>query len=202
MSDVAQVWKEVMPEVRNGVTGVGVWQALNLCEPVALDEGQLVLGIPLGMSELGGHLRMHSTKMLIERLMGAKVGQQLTLRVVDGTDLASWEMQKRRDAEARRLQDQALERARAESQARTSWDKVYEQLTRMNAGTTNKSLPQNRAIFLREAIEIVVDALREAPIRNDLDERNYARCLERVAQYADCPSVIVAQMVYDRITAG
>jgi len=202
MADFAEVWKQVMPEVRDGVTGRGVWQALNLSVPVALDEGQFVLGIPLGMGELGGHLKMHATKLLIERLMGQKLGEQVSLRVIDGTDVASWETQKRRDAEAKRLQEQALERARVEATARTSWDKVYEQISRLNGATQNKSLPQNRANFMRESIEIVVEALRDAPINSDLDERNYARCIERIAQYADCPSVLVAQMIYDRITAG
>jgi vacuolar-type H+-ATPase subunit H len=82
--------------------------------------------------------------------------------------------------------------------ARTSWDQVYEQLSRRWSAVGNKSLPQNRARFFEEAIEIVAEARKEMQSSDDMSERNFARCLERVAQYVEMPSTLVATLVLQR----
>lgn len=198
MSDLATIWQTALPEVRNGVTGVGVWTALNAASPVALEDDQFVLGLPPGSGDLSGHLKMHATKMLIERLVGAQLGRTIECRVIDGTTEQDWEMTKRKDLEARKLQEQALTRARAELEAKTTWDSVFEGLARRNAQVENKSLPQNRARFYNDAIDLLVSALRENPVVSDIDERNFARVIERLAQYAEVPSVLVAQAVLEK----
>ncbi len=197
--DAATIWSQVLPEVRNGVTGVGVWAALNACRPVTLEDGVLVLGLEHGDSELSGHLRVPSTKRLLDDLTTKAYGQPLKVRLIDGTTDADWETAKRRDAEARRLQEQALAKARAEISARSNWDTVYEQVGRLFAGIPNKSLPQNRARFLEQSIHILAEAKQNQPSADDLAERNFARCLERVAQYAEIPSTVLAALVLKEI---
>lgn len=198
MADLAEIWKEALPEVRNAVTGVGVWSALNTCTPLAVDEGVLVMGLPHQDSELAGHLRMPLTKRLIEAAFGQRLGSQVTLRVIDGDTATDFEAVKRRDAEARRLQEQSMTKMRAEMSARSNWDSVYEQLSRRFAAVTTKSLPQNRGRFLEEAIEIVAQARRDQDEYDEPGERSFARCIERVSQYADVPSALVAVEVLKR----
>lgn len=198
MADVTAIWAEILPEVKNGVTGVGVWQALNQAKPVALDEGSFILGVPNEVGDLAGHLRLQQTKSLIERMMTQRMGQNITLRVIDGVTQDDYEIVKRRDAEARRLQEQAIMRQRAELQSRTSWDSVYDQLSRKFASIPNKSLPQNKARFYEEAIALMLESLEKMPIVDDLGERNYARCIERIATYAEMPSTLVAMHVMER----
>jgi hypothetical protein len=113
--------------------------------------------------------------------------------------MAEWETTKRRDEEARRLQDQAVARARAQSSAWTNWEGVYEQLGRLFASTPNKSLPQNRAKFYREALKVMLDAKRNQPGGDELSERNFARCIERVSQYSEIPSAVVAMHVLEQL---
>lgn len=199
MSDMATAWSEALPEVRRGVTGVGVWAALNSSRPVVLEDDIFVLGVPNESSELSGHLKMVATKMLIEREMTGRMGRPIQLRVIEGISIEDWERVKRKEVEAKRLQEAALNRARAEIEARSSWELVYEQLTRAYSAIPNRSMPQARAKFYREAIDIVANATKTNPINDDLSERNYARCLERIAQYSEVPSVLVALAVLDRI---
>jgi len=199
MTDMASAWSEALPEVRRGVTGVGVWAALNSSRPVVLEGDIFVLGVPNESSELSGHLRMVGTKMLIEREMTSRLGRPIQLRVIEGIQADDWERVKRKEIEARRLQEAALNRARAEIEARSSWEIIYEQLTRAYSAVPNRSMPQARAKFYREAIEIVAAATKTNPVNDDLSERNYARCLERIAQYSEVPSVLVALAVIDRI---
>lgn len=198
-SQAETIWSQVLPEVRNGVTGVGVWAALNACRAVALEEGVLVLGLDHSDSELSGHLRVPSTRRLLDELTAKAYGKPLKVRIIDGTTDADWETAKRRDAEARRLQEQALAKARAEISARSNWDSVYEQIGRLFAGIPNKSLPQNRARFLEQSIHVLAEAKQNQPSADELAERNFARCLERVAQYAEVPSALLASMVLKEV---
>jgi len=199
MPELADVWTKVLPEVRNAVTGVGVWTALNTAKAVVLDDGILVMGLPQGQNELGGHLRRPDVTTIIERHMSSALGKEVRLRVIDGILVEDWEITKKRDVERQRLAEQALNRTRAEIQARSSWETIYEQLNRKFAGIGNKSLPQNRARFFMEATEIVIEHRKQNPIDDDLGERNYARCIERIAQYTELPSVYVALMVMDKV---
>lgn len=197
--DLDALWAEVLPEIRTGVTGVGVWTALNTCKPITIEEGTLVLGVPHESSELAGHLKMAATRSMIEKTIANRLGELVTLRVVDGITPADWETVKRRDAEAKKMREAALQRAKAETSARSNWDTIYEQLNRRYASIANKSLPQNRAQFYIEALAIVAEARKAIQENDDMSERNFARCLERIAQYTELPSALVAMHVLERV---
>lgn len=198
MPEVTEVWSGLLPEIRSSVTGVGVWTALNTARPVAFEDGMFVIGLPHGDGELAGHLRVMTTKRLIESLISKKVGSNVTLRVIDGVDTVDWEAQQRKDLQAKKLQEQQMAKMRAEMDARTSWESIYEQLSRRYAAIQNKSLPQNRARFYSEAVELVAEARKNHDSFDELGERNFARCLERVSQYTEIPSTIVASDVLQR----
>ena len=198
MADAAKVWEEALPRIKNGVTGVGVWAALNAAKPIALEDGAIVLGLPPQDSELAGHLKVATTKRLIESVVSAVFGQSVAAKVIDGVSEEDYATYKRREAERARLQQQALEKMRTELTSRTSWDQVYEQLGRRFAAVSNKSLPQNRARFLEEAVELVAETRKGQSTYDEAGERSFARCLERLAQYAELPSTWIARIVLER----
>jgi hypothetical protein len=195
MADFAQTWAQALPTMRQAVTGVGVWAALNAVKPLAVENGFLVLGLDAEAFELAGHLRIPSTKKLIESEMGRRLGETVHLRVIEGTTLEHWERNKKRDDEQRRMQDVALQKQRAELSARTNWESVFESLSRRYAAVPNKSIPMNRARFFEEAISILAEARMNQVSHDDLAERNFARCIERVAQYSEVASTLVAHYV-------
>ena len=198
MAQPADIWKQALPTIMKGVSGRGVWAALNAVQPIALEEDQLVVGIPHGDGELAGHLRLPQTKRIIEIAVSQVVGKTFMVRLIDGITQADYDLAKRRDVERRRLQEAEMVKMRAEIAAKSSWETVYEQLGRRYAAITNKSLPQNRARFFEEALELVAEARRQQTTFDDLGERNFARCLERLAQYSEVPSTIVGVQVLQR----
>lgn len=202
MVDAAAVWSDSVDDIRRAVTGVGVWTALKVAVPIAYEDKVFVLGLPQADSELAGHLRVPHTKRQIETTLSAQLNQPVELRVIHGTRTEDWDLEKRRDFEKRKLQEQALDKARKEATAAKSWEGIYEQLSRAYAATPNRSLPQNRAKFFLEAVNVVAEALVETPITDDMAERNYARCLERIATYSDLPSTFVAVKVLERTFGG
>ncbi len=195
MADVTAIWAEVMPNVKNTVTGVGLWTALNQSKAIAMEDKTFVLGLPHESGDLAGHLRMQATKLLIEKALGEKLQKEIDLRIIEGTSTQDWEIAKRKDEESRRMQMAAMQRVQAEIQARSSWESVFEDLSRHWASLTNKSLPQNRGEFLEKSLAVLADGLSRNPINDDLAERNFARCIERVSQYTEVPSAVVAYLL-------
>lgn len=198
MTDVLDTWKAALPQVQNAVTGRGVWAALNAAKPIAFEDDVFVVGLPHEDNELAGHLRIPATKRLMEMSLSQQLGKPISVRIIDGTTSEDFDIVKRRDGERRRLEDAELVKMRAELASKSNWDSVYEQLSRRFAAVTNKSLPQNRARFFEEAVEIVAEARRNQVNYDDMGERNFARCLERLAQYSEVSSVLVAQAVLKR----
>lgn len=198
MPETAEIWKQALPVIQNQITGRGVWAALNAAVPVAYEDGTFVIGLPNEVSELAGHLRIPATKRLIETIVSRNLNSQTRVALIDGTTQADYEVYKRREAERRRLQELEMNKMRAELQARTSWDGVYEQLSRRWSAVSNKSLPQAKARFFEEAVELVATARKEQTNYDDLGERNFARCIERLAQYGEVPSTLVAVQVLQR----
>jgi len=198
MQDAAEIWKQALPSIMQGVTGRGVWAALNAVKPIAFEEDLLVVGIPHSDSELAGHLRLPATKRMMEIVVSKILGKPTQVRLIDGIRESDYELAKRRDAERRRLQEAEMTKMRAELAAKSSWETVYEQLSRRYAAVTNKSLPQNRARFYEEAVALIADTRRDQENFDDLGERNFARCLERLAQYSEVPGTLVAADVLRR----
>jgi len=196
--DAATLWQQTLPTVIQGVTGRGVWAALNAARPIALDNGTLVIGLPYEDTELAGHLKMAATQRIIEVTATQVAGTPIRARVIEGTTLEDLERVKRRDEERVRLQESQMAKMRAELQAKSSWETIYDQLARRYAAIQNKSLPQNKARFLDEGIEIVAEARKAMGSYDDLAERNFARCIERLAQYTDVNSTLVAVEILKR----
>ena len=199
MSTLNDIWKAALPEMRNAVTGVGVWQALNACHAMAHEGETLVLGLPHKDMGLSGHLTSALTKRVIEKEMTARLGSSVTIRIIDGTTLADWERVLRKDEEAGKLREVQRQKILAEKSAKSNWDIVYEQLSRKFAAVANKGLPQNKAKFCEEGIALVAENRQTIVERDDLAERNFARCIERLAQYSDLPTTLIAHMVMERV---
>lgn len=198
MPNVVELWNEALPDIRDGVTGVGVWTALNACKPIVLDEGTLVLGLGPEDAELIGHLRMPRTRQVIETRVGIELRAKVALRVISGVDLEDWENEKRGDIERAKLKESAHKRVTAEAAARKTWDGLYDQLGKRFMEMSNRTLPQTRARYFLDAVEILAEALIETPVADEMEERSFARCIERVSQYSDLPSTLVAMKVLEK----
>lgn len=198
MPNIAEVWQGALPEIRDRVTGVGLWTALNACHVIVHEDSVLVIGLPHSENELAGHLRLPAARKAIEEVMTKALSESISVRVIEGETEEDWQTTKEKDAVRRRLQEKALERARAEVAGKSSWEGLYEKLSRRFAETPQRSLPQNRAKFFLDAVDIVADALIETPIADDMAERNFARCIERIAQYSEIPSALVATKVLEK----
>lgn len=195
--DFYDAWNGALEDIKQQVTGVGIWTALNVAIPVTFEDGTLVLGFRPQDFELMGHLKSPGTRRIMEDEVGKRLGEKVTVVLLDGITVNDWEAHKRRQAEAERIKREDFERSKQKTAIERSWDDVYEEITQQYNAITNKALPQQRARLLNACIDTVVKAIREKGL-DEAGERNLSRCAERVAQYCDIPGVLVAKFILDK----
>lgn len=195
MSDLQTAWDSVLPEMRKLVTGRNIWVALNSSRPIVLEDGVLIVGVPIGDAKLGSYLRQPQTQRAIMDQMSEALGKRVEVRIIDGDQMEDWEMVKQSDVEKRRLQDAAHQRAKTEQKVRSSWESVFEGLARIYASYENRSLPQIRAEILVQCVDLVASAIDKGAPTDDQGARNFARCIERVATYTEVPSALIAMLI-------
>ena len=96
MAEPADIWRNALPIIMKGVSGRGVWAALNAVRPIALEEGELVVGLPHADGELAGHLKLQQTKRIMEIAVSQVLGKPMIVRLIDGTGEQDYELAKRR----------------------------------------------------------------------------------------------------------
>jgi hypothetical protein len=154
MVDVAAVWNDALPKIREAVSGVGVWAALNAATPITFENGEFVIGLPPEESQLAGHLRVANTRRTLDVMISRALETQATVRIINGSSAREWEMEKRRDEERRRLQEAALTRERARIKSTSSWEELYVQLGRSFSQMQNRRLKikDSKIVALSEVI--------------------------------------------------
>jgi hypothetical protein len=111
-----------------------------------------------------------------------------------------WRAVQRRDEEAAALQKAAQDRRRREASAEHGWDGIGERLTRRYSELPLRQLPQMQAAYLEEAVTALAEAVGRLLGENasELDQRSYARVLDKVADRAQVPASLVAWLVRQR----
>jgi hypothetical protein len=196
--DLYDAWNASLEEVKQKVTGVGVWTALNVAIPITVDDGVFVLGFRPQDRDLMGHLKRPGTQRVIEDEILRHLGEKVKVYLLDGITINDWNTHKRLQAEAKKVKERDSKKAVTENLAARKWDDFYDQLSRDYTNMPTKSMPQARARFLDQAVGALAAQL-EGTEMDEAAERNFARCLERVGQYAECPPSIVATMVLQRL---
>jgi hypothetical protein len=196
--DFYDAWNASLEDIKKQVTGTGVWNALNVAIPITLEEdGTFVLGVVEKEVESRGHLTQANTRRVMEQELGKKLGRRVEVAVIDGITINHWESLKRRREEFLRLEREAAEKAREKAGKTSAWDTIYEQMGREFGELQGKAMPQVRARFMLWCVDLVAAHLHGSQHSDD-DERNFSRCVDRIAAYADANHTYIAAMILER----
>ena len=196
--DFYDAWNASLEDIKKQVTGVGVWTALNVAIPIALEEdGTFVLGVAEKEAESRGHLTLANTRRVMEQELEKRIGKPVEVVVIDGITINHWESLKRRREEFLRQEAEAARRAKEKAGKVTAWDTIYEQMGREFGALENKAMPQVRARFMLWCVDLVAAHLHGSEHTDD-DERNFSRCVDRIASYADANQTYIAAMILER----
>jgi hypothetical protein len=196
-SDVAGVWRATLEKVKLRLVLPGVWRAMEAARPLLIDGDSFVIGYPASQSNEGGLLQDSKTNNIIERALEEEAGRTLRLRIIEGDTLDDWQAYRRREEEAQALQKAAQDRRRREASVEQGWDGITERLTRRYAEMPLRQLPQMQALYMEESVGVLAEAARRLLGENatEVDQRSFARVVERVADRAQVPAAVVAYLV-------
>ncbi len=195
--DIIDAWNAGLEDIKKRVTGVGVWTALNVAIPITVEDGQLVIGFRTQDQDLIGHLKMAGTQRIIEEEMSRRLKDKVKVFLLNGVTINDWEAYKRIKEEAQKTRSKEVERTRRDNEEARQWDGVYDNLSRIYSSINNKNLPQQRARFMAQAIDLVARQVSSREL-DEFGERNLARCLERISQYSEVPAPWIALRILEK----
>ncbi|MCW5933293.1 MAG: hypothetical protein KIT45_03215 [Fimbriimonadia bacterium] len=193
--DIYQSWNRIREQIKDRVTGRNVWQALDVLNPIAEVDGTTVLGIPHSYSEYISYVSNVTTKRLIEQVIEEHLGEKRSILIIEGATQQDWEAYQRKQEEARRISEGLSAKESVARKSADSWEGLYEWLGRRYADTPNRSLAQNRAQYLQDAVEATRKLLEQTPIENEQDERQFNRVIERITTNTDVAPAMVGWLI-------
>jgi hypothetical protein len=202
-TDLNALWTQVTDEVKARIVMPSLWRAMEAGKPLAIEEGELVLGFGAGMGQ-GGLLMDQRHRNVIEQILEEKTHQRLRLHLIDGDTLEDWELIKQQRIEAERLTQQSRQQYRQEAAAGDTWDAVGEHLIRRFSETPHRSLASVQGRYLDEAVNTLAESYGRLMFGEpgEMEERAFSRVLTRVAERVAVPEALIAQMVYSKTKKG
>ncbi|MCS6949908.1 MAG: hypothetical protein RMM06_01550 [Armatimonadota bacterium] len=192
----SEIWAQGVDRMKDKIVLPSMWEALDHAVPITIENGEFVVGLPPQRFSLSGHLRNPGYRRTIEIILSELAGEELQLRIIEGTTLADWERTKQREAIAAASREQQYVQRRKQEELEQSWDALYERIVRAYSEQPYRQLPQGKAAYLHRALQMVQEAMQELYPQNgeadDLTERNLARVIDRIANNVGVPPAMVA----------
>lgn len=203
------VWAQAVDRVKQSVIAPSLWRALEKTIPVVWEGSNFVIGYGGTDGSLAGQLNTRDYRLAIERAIRDLTGGVAdTVRVIEGTELSDWEYVKTRDAAAAASRTQTAERQQRQTASFGTWDEVYDQVSRLWAGSEFRALPTGRARYIDAALTLVQKAMdsglypADGTPSNELTERGLSRVLERIANQSSSDPAVLAYFLFQRRKAA
>lgn len=194
------IWARGVDRMKDKIVLPSMWEALDHAVPITIENGEFVVGLPSQRFSLSGHLRNPGYRRTIEVILSELAGEELQLRIIEGTTLADWERTKHREAIAAASREQEYVQRRKQEEVEQSWDVLYERVVRAYSEQPYRQLPQGKAQYLQKSLQMVLETMRELYPQNgeadDLTERNLARVIDRIANNIGAPPALVAYELF------
>ena len=189
------LWANCVDRLKDRINNRSFWEALEATHAITIENDNLIIGIDAENFNHSSHILQVSTLNTVHNTIEEVFNKPLKLKLVEGATLADWEAYKAREARLAASKQVATEKVvSAPSTASDSWEGVYEQLSRLFAQASHRSLPQGKARYANEALYLLVEAMDtiypEPP--DESAERNLARAIDRIAASADIPASVIA----------
>jgi hypothetical protein len=194
--DPSALWNQVIEIAKKRIIQTSLWQALEASKPITIEDGKLIVGLPSAMIHFSSYITSSENRHRLNTIIYELTGQNIQIRVIEGTEQADWELVKKREAIAQAAQDARQAQIDREARLEASWESLSETIYEMYSRMPLKQLPQNRAKYLRQVIPLIskeMDRLMVGPdAENEKNQRALARVLEKAATLADVPGTVVA----------
>lgn len=194
--ELKSLWEKVVDRVQHVVIHPTFWRALEQAIPIIADEGLFVVGFSSVNLYMAGHLQVSEHKNAIEKALRDFTGDIYTVRIVEAENLQDWQVVKHNEERRRLLKESESENQRVETAAQKAWEKLLEQSGRKYAALPNRGLPQFRARYVIDMLNMMSNAIDELMVVDgdkvdEYGERFLGRVIERVSQLSEIPACTI-----------
>lgn len=187
------LWQSCVDQLKNRVNNLPFWEALELCVPIAIEDGVLVVGLDSAHLNKLAYLQQPANFATINEVISATFNAPLTAKFIEGTTVGDWEIARARDARVAAMKASGAKQAVQKDNAVSGWEDLYEVVARLYAQCVNRALPQGKARYASDALYAVLDAMDTLYAKPDeIAERGLARVLERIANASEIPASVLA----------
>lgn len=191
-----EFWRRAMSAVKGRIIQPSMWRALEQLAPLVVEDDTLVLGLSSGLQYHASQLTSADRRNAIENVLSEMMGRRMAFRIIEGDTLEDWEQAKLRDAVLRTTEASKRATRDRDRQLEDSWESVSDEVHRVYSRIPLKQMPQSRAAFLEAALPIIATAQRRLLTGEnasmEVNQRAYARLIEKVASLSDLPPTWVA----------
>ena len=197
------LWGRAVEEIKRSVNSVTAYRALEKTVPIAWEDHNFAIGFAGSDGQMGAQLNTNEYRLIIERILQNLTGDTaLRFRIIDGTGYDDWEALQKTEAIAQASRQQVAEKRSVEAKTFTSWDEVYDQVSRLWSTSEYRALSTGRARYFDAAFAVVLKAMATIyPPGVKVDEpteRGLARIVERIASMSSTDPTLVAYLLFDR----
>ncbi|MES2462733.1 MAG: hypothetical protein V4671_19300 [Armatimonadota bacterium] len=201
---IAEIWVQAVDRIKHTIIAPALWRAVEKTVPVIWEDNTFVIGIASVDGQLSGTLNTRDNLLAIERVLREITkSEELRVRLVDGTHVEDWEAAKLRDAATLANRQQATQKRTTESASFSSWEAIYDQVSRLWANSEYRSLASGRGRYIDAALQLVVTAMDSGlyPAEGKADEpteRGLNRLLDRIGSMANADPTLIAYLLFQR----
>ncbi|MDW8322324.1 MAG: hypothetical protein RMM08_13275 [Armatimonadota bacterium] len=125
-----EIWAQGVDRMKDKIVLPSMWEALDHAVPITIENGEFIVGLPSQRYSLSGHLRNPGYRRTIEIILSELAGEEVQLRIIEGTTPADWERTKQREALAAASREQEYAQRRKQEEVEQSWDTLYDRIVR------------------------------------------------------------------------
>src|SRR5512143_4076053 len=92
-----ELWAKTVDIVKHRVNSRSLWETLEKTVGIAVEEDQMIVGLPAVLFNLAGHLAVSEHRNAIEQALFELTHRRLRIRVIEGETLGDWVNVKDRD---------------------------------------------------------------------------------------------------------
>jgi len=190
---LSKLWATCVDRLKDRSNSRSFWEALEATQAVTVENGILVVGLPVEEYHRASHILQTATMHLITTVVGEVFQEPLQVRLIEGVTPEDWAAHQENQARAQAMRAAASlprpNNAPADATVE-SWEGLYDQIARLYAGFPHRSLPQGKARFANEALYLLADTMEwlYPDPADDVAERGLGRVLDRISINCDIPA--------------
>lgn len=194
-----KLWLQAIERIKNQTHQPSLWRALEVSRGITLDDDVFVIGFNSQDYPQSGLLRSSEHRTIIEKTLAGMLGvAQMRIRTIEGMSLPEYHHIKHQEELLNTQRRAVMDRQAYERTAEHGWETILETLSRTYTQIHLRQLPQKRAMFIKEALHVISNAMDKNYPENpdDVTERALARAIDKVATLTETPAALIAMELW------